>query len=397
MIDMLSAALDQVTIQLNEKRKEVKQKSSEWTTKTRDRIRARTQQLERRRSFIEKKLVLQYENINDCMNKDVKTVHLRDKISFVVGVGNACITPALTARLPHWIPFYYTIQSLYLLSLRVAVYKYRKWHYFIFDLCYFVNALTLLYVWFFPKNLYLFYAIYTLTSGPVAWAIVTWRNSLVFHSLDKVTSVFIHIFPALVTYVIRWLPELHPDTLTGLNYRDQRFPALQSVNSEMSFRDCMISSTVAYLIWQSLYFVFIMVKRREKVESGLRVTSYSWLLNETGAKKKSFIQKAAFIFGPKYKAYMFMLLQLIYNIVTTIPTYFMFQYFWLHSIFLCTMFGCSVWNGANYYIEVFSRRYQIETNQAIKKKTLDIVTNPNNKIETDSLEEKDDQENKKTI
>lgn len=226
MIDMLSTALDQVTLQLQDKRREIKQKSADWTTKTKDRIKQQIKKLETRRNLIEGKLVNRYESINKRMNKDAKTVRLRDKISFVVGVGNACITPALTARLPAWIPLYYTIQSSYLLTLRIAIYRYRKWHYFIFDLCYFVNLLTLLYIWQFPNQLYLFYAIYTLTTGPVAWAIVTWRNSLVFHSLDKVTSVFIHIFPALVTYVIRWLPELNPDPLVGLLYRNERFPAL---------------------------------------------------------------------------------------------------------------------------------------------------------------------------
>ncbi|KAI8097115.1 uncharacterized protein BX664DRAFT_325597 [Halteromyces radiatus] len=374
MIDRLSAALDQVTHQLNDKQRELVQKSSAWTNKTRDRIRQQTKKLETRRTLLEQKLVKQYESINARMNKDAKTVQLRDKVSFVVGVGNACITPALTARVPQWIPLYYTIQSLYLLSLRFVVYKYRRWHYFIFDLCYFVNVLVLFYLWVFPGSTYLFYATYTLTSGPVAWAIVTWRNSLVFHSLDKVTSVFIHIFPALVTYVIRWLPELHPDTPAGTLYRDQHFPALKaslSGNIVMSFKDCMVSSTMAYLIWQALYFVFIMVKRREKVESGLRVTSYSWLLNDSGSThKKSFIQRAAFIFGPQYKAYMFMLLQLIYNLVTTVPTYFMFKHFWLHTLFLCTMFGASVWNGANYYIEVFSRRYLMEIEQGIVKRNV---------------------------
>src|SRR4051794_7827254 len=34
-------------------------------------------------------------------------------------------------------------------------------------------------------------------TGPLAWAIVTWRNSMVFHSLDKITSMFIHITPTL--------------------------------------------------------------------------------------------------------------------------------------------------------------------------------------------------------
>ena len=36
------------------------------------------------------------------------------------------------------------------------------------------------------------------------WAIVAWNNSLVFHSLDKITSVFIHGLPAMLTYTLRW-------------------------------------------------------------------------------------------------------------------------------------------------------------------------------------------------
>jgi hypothetical protein len=40
-------------------------------------------------------------------------------------------------------------------------------------------------------------------TGPLASAIITWRNSLVFHSLDKVTSLFIHMYPPLVLTVIR--------------------------------------------------------------------------------------------------------------------------------------------------------------------------------------------------
>jgi hypothetical protein len=33
---------------------------------------------------------------------------------------------------------------------------------------------------------------------------VAWRNSLVLHSLDKVTSIYIHFFPALLAYSERW-------------------------------------------------------------------------------------------------------------------------------------------------------------------------------------------------
>lgn len=360
MIDMLSDALEQVSNQLDEKQREFLVKSTEWTTKTRDKLKNQTKKLEDQRSRIQELLVKQYHKIDKRMNRDAKTVQLRDKISFVVGVGNACVAPALALRYPNSIPLYYSIQLVVLVILRYVIYRSRRWHYFIFDICYFVNCMTMLFLWAFPHSSLLFIATFCMTNGPVAWAIITWRNSLVFHSLDKVTSVFIHIFPPLVTYCIRWMPELQKDVYCENQsfvtaYRNTRFPALGDIDT-ITFTQVMLYSTTAYVIWQSLYYLFIMVGRKDKVESGLRLTSYSWLLDDTHGKK-GFIQNTAFIFGAKWKGEMFMLLQLVYNIVTSIPTFFIYKSFYLHTFFLMAMFAVSVWNGANYYIEVFSRRY----------------------------------------
>lgn len=376
MIDMLSAALDQVTNQIDEKQREFITKSSKWTNKTRDSIKIQTKKLEDQRNRIQELLVRQYHKIDNRMNRDAKTVQLRDKVSFVVGVGNACVAPALALRYPNLIPAYYSVQFVILLILRYVIYRSKRWHYFVFDICYFVNCMTMLFLWVYPDSSLLFLATYCMTNGPVAWAIITWRNSLVFHSLDKVTSVFIHIFPPLVTYCIKWMPELQNDVYCDnvtyvTNYRDARFPALGQMELP-SFRDVIICSTVAYGVWQFLYYLFIMVGRRDKVESGLRLTSYSWLLDDTHGKK-GFIQNVAFMFGAKWKLEMFMLLQLVYNVVTSIPTYYLYRHFWLHTTFLILMFAVSVWNGANYYIEVFSRRYiseieSIKSEEKLKSK-----------------------------
>jgi len=56
---------------------------------------------------------------------------------------------------------------------------------------------------------------------PLAWAVVAWRNSLVFHSLDRVTSVLIHFLPALYMYTVRWYGagadnDTNPCASTGL-------------------------------------------------------------------------------------------------------------------------------------------------------------------------------------
>ncbi len=42
-------------------------------------------------------------------------------------------------------------------------------------------------------------------TGPLAWAVLAWRNSLVFHSLDKITSLFIHLTPGILLHSLRWL------------------------------------------------------------------------------------------------------------------------------------------------------------------------------------------------
>lgn len=41
-------------------------------------------------------------------------------------------------------------------------------------------------------------------AGPLACSVPAWRNSLVFHDLEKITSIYIHVFPALLLYSIRW-------------------------------------------------------------------------------------------------------------------------------------------------------------------------------------------------
>lgn len=102
-----------------------------------------------------------------------------------------------------WIHVAYSVQAAYYLPLRVYMYKKRAWHYFLFDLCYYCSVLDLVFIWVMPDSSALFVACYCLSLGSLASAVITWRNSLVFHDWDKVTSLFIHIYPPLVFSVIR--------------------------------------------------------------------------------------------------------------------------------------------------------------------------------------------------
>ena len=115
-----------------------------------------------------------------------------------------CLVYQLSHLPFRWIHVAYTVQAAYYLPLRVYMYKKRTWHYFLFDLCYYTNVLDLIFIWAAPSSPALFVACYCISMGSLASAIITWRNSLVFHDWDKVTSLFIHIYPPLVFSVIRY-------------------------------------------------------------------------------------------------------------------------------------------------------------------------------------------------
>ena len=118
---------------------------------------------------------------------DQKNVTLWEKMSFMAATFNLFVSGYIIGSRPDLFHWWYTAQLVYFLPLRFITYKQRGYHYFLADLCYFVNILTLLSIWVFPQSKRLLISTYCLAYGNNAIAIAMWRNSLVFHSLDKVT------------------------------------------------------------------------------------------------------------------------------------------------------------------------------------------------------------------
>ena len=46
--------------------------------------------------------------------------------------------------------------------------------------------------------------LFLVCNGPLAWSVLAFAQSLVFHSHAHMTSVFVHVSPMLLTYAIRW-------------------------------------------------------------------------------------------------------------------------------------------------------------------------------------------------
>ncbi|KAG2413818.1 hypothetical protein HFD88_003007 [Aspergillus terreus] len=283
------------------------------------------------------------------------TVTLREKISFIAGVLNIFVSGYLIGGHPEYFYIWFSVQLLYFMPIRYYRYHKKGYHYFLADLCYFVNMLCMLSIWVFPQSTRLFISTFCLTFGNNAVAIAMWRNSMVFHSMDKVVSLFIHIMPPATLHCL-----VH---LTSAEILKERFPAIYAIKfsepgspNHFSLLAMMGWATLPYVIWQSAYHCFITVRRAEKIAAG-RPTSFTWLRKSYA---KTWIGKLVLNLPESLQSPAFMVIQYLYALLTMIPCPLWFWSRWASGLFLTALFILSIHNGATYYIDIFGNRFQKE-------------------------------------
>eukprot|EP00049_Salpingoeca_infusionum_P006920 m.112824 g.112824 ORF g.112824 m.112824 type:complete len:449 (+) comp13491_c0_seq3:89-1435(+) len=273
--------------------------------------------------------------------KETPVVKTIDKVSFTFGVLALNVIQGIVLKAPSHFGWFYCIIMIPLLAARYYLYKADKFQFFLMDFCYFLNAATALCV-FLPGvwDGNLLHVCFVMANGPLAWAIVAWRNSLVFHSLDKVTSVYIHILPPLATYCWRWFPG-YESTRQHI-CTDPQDPSTCSTDMYTAF----VYPYAFYLTWQVFYYIVVdVVHSKEFKEDQELQTSLRWLYrSESSATTKvmrhvavalHLINKDESLQEDTVKGKLsFMVLQFIYTVLTTLPCIVLYQYFWLHTAFL---------------------------------------------------------------
>lgn len=321
----------------------------EW----RRRVPNETEQLEK----YKKRMRRSVERLNQQWASNT-AVTAREKASFIAAVMNIFVSGYLVGGRPEWFPLWYTVQLFYFMPLRYYTYHKKGYHYFLADLCYFVNALLAASLWVFPNSKRLFISTYCLAFGNNAVAIIMWRNSLVFHSMDKVVSLFIHIMPCVTLHcVVHLLPD---------DYQRQAYPAVWAIRNaptdspiRYGLFQMMIWATIPYAVWQLSYHFMITVRRRDKIAAG-RPTSFTWLRKSYA---KNPLGRFVLSLPDSLQEPAFMLIQYTYAVLTMVPCPVWFWSRWASGLFLTVVFIWSTYNGANYYIEVYSKRFQKELEQ----------------------------------
>jgi hypothetical protein len=190
-------------------------------------------------------------------------------------------------------------------------------------------------------------ACFAFTFGTLSWAVVTWRNSLVLHSIDKFTSSYIHIAPTVVMFVITHKLDF--------SYKLERFPGAAKLTS-WHFLNGILSTSLYYLIWQSLYHYFITIRKAEKIKQG-RATSFEWL-------RKSFanawLGKFVNSLPDPFPVVAFTFIQYGYQLLTMSICPIWFYYRNLATFFISFIFLIATFNGATYYVDYYGRRLEKE-------------------------------------
>ena len=274
---------------------------------------------------LRKKTYKRLKNMEPEENYRQKVVFTKSVLTLVIKTFAVCSGQWL-------LPWYYAITCPTLIIWRIITYWQAQFQYFCLDFCYFGNLLIALIIWFAPSNPELCSLLFSISNGILYLGAFSFRNSLVFHSVDKMTSTYIHTVPLLLSFGIRWYPEETSRYWHG-NFPTEPIEPSWWWNVLMPFF-ILATHTALYTL-----LVNVILQPEEHI-----VTSYRYITAKKSIKK---------IFGqnPPYVVYVAVnwILCLIISTVTLV----FYKYFYAHVFGMCFLLWYVTWNGAGYYFDVF--------------------------------------------
>ncbi|RXI06122.1 hypothetical protein DVH24_018164 [Malus domestica] len=322
-----------------------------------------------------------------------------NKVTHLVGVlgfGGICFL--LGAR-PQDTRYVYCLFYVIFVPLRWIYYRFKKWHYYLLDFCYYANTIFLVDLLLYPRNEKFFMVCFSFAEvsknslvtllcdevtihlfnclffqmrnqGPLAWALIVWRCSLVFSSLDKIVSVLIHLLPGesilslhvlmkftsgLVFFTIRWWD---PATFAAMHPEGTSRRASWPYVEDKSYLWLWLFwvPLFAYTLWQALYFLIVNVLRRQRLLRDPEVMTSYRELSKKAQKANNVWWRLSGLLGDQNRLLMYILLQGVFTVATMALTVPIFLSYELHVSFQILKVSATVWNGGSFLLEVMPRQ-----------------------------------------
>ena len=267
-------------------------------------------------------------------------VNLANLVNFYVILGAA----------PTKFYMWYTPKAIILTTLRWLDFRTKKQHYLLYDFCYWANGLTLFYIWCLPHNTVLFQIIFLCANGPLAWSILAFNQSIVFHKWQQIVSVFIHISPMLFTFGLRWLKD---DSFSVCN----NFPLCDDVDVLTLMKQALFRF---YLWWIVLYYCWIFIYLGSYIES----RSFKTLYDRVAGNQMKFLFGEGAVFGQSHhlvKKAIYMSTHVVFGILTMTIACMLWYNKWAHMVFIMTMCTCSCYNASKHYDAQFITDRTVDT------------------------------------
>lgn len=258
---------------------------------------------------------------------------------FVLSMLDALINAFWMGYSPRTVHYFFTLRAVNLITARFILYRWRGWHYYLYDMCYWANLVTLLYLWVFPKWPPAHDAAFGF-GGILAVSVPLFRNSFVPHSLDRITSFHVHAGPLIMMWVIRWKAD---------EFRDRY---------HVPERPGFFWAWVAYLGWAVVYGVWMFVIRRKRIQKKNYATLYALFAEDYGILKK--LPKKMQPWGPL----IFMVLHCAMFSTTLIYVRLPFL---VQTVIVLGAIVWGIYNGAKFYMTYFWKVYDKQIHDCEKQ------------------------------
>ncbi|OVA06150.1 Protein of unknown function DUF2838 [Macleaya cordata] len=287
----------------------------------------------------------------------------------VLGFGAFCF---ILGSRPQDIPYVYCLFYVIFVPLRWIYYRFKKWHYYLLDFCYYANTIFLVMLLLYPRNEKLFMVCFSFAEGPLAWALIVWRCSLVFSSVDKIVSVLIHLLPGIVYFTIRWwdpatFEAMHPE---GSASRRASWPYVEDKSYLWTW--LFVVPLVAYTLWQVLYFLIVNVLRRQRLLRDPEVMTSYRELSKKAQKANNVWWRLSGLLGDQNRMFMYILLQAAFTVATMALTVPIFLSYEMHVIFQILKVSASIWNGGSFLLDVMPRQVILKEKKKLEMQPIPV-------------------------
>lgn len=226
-------------------------------------------------------------------------------------------------------------------------YKYMGWHYYMTDFCYAANALLLLFLNMYPKNDFFFKACFLYSNGMLGVSVAAFRNQMVFHKYDNLTSLALHIIPNITLWNLRWTTMPYEATLPE---SERKFLA---INTSFEFSKMFGFPIGYYFVWAVFYFVVNFIISAKKIREKRYDNMFEY------QRRIPWARKIIYRYGRRMSRLVFLgghMSWFLLAHIFAIPTFYIYEW---HTFLLILWLTWSIWNGSCFYMDYFSKKYEL--------------------------------------